>query len=320
MKKPKIERSKTTKKSQKSKDNMMVNFKNLIGGSKPVKTPKGFREIPFIHALMEYSKPLFDRELSSHDKMNAILNIGQQLWNYHIGLQGIHKTNVDRNSIKKAIIKHLKYSETRAEEFIDEMLERKTYLFPPEMQPAMGLSLLMRVEKEVVIEKFDYNRLTFSEEELPPDSDDTKAIEALKQMDKFIEDEVEYEVWESSYFEMEDLCTDAYSKWLQLKGIKEYSDVFSHFSRVFLNFVYMYGHNQVVLVKNVPLAYLSEFFESHVIRKTMFSPEEYVLCPPAIKYFYTFLKEKKYISSVTDIHKKIDTQETKFIKILKQRG
>ena len=62
-----------------------------------------------------------------------------------------------------------------------------------------------------------------------------------------------------------------------------------------------------------------EFFEDFLIRKMMVEPAQYILWPPALKFFYLFLHEKGYLNKSDKIIGQIDKIEPYFIKVLKHQ-
>ncbi len=51
-------------------------------------------------------------------------------------------------------------------------------------------------------------------------------------MDHYIAKGVEYKEWEDHYFSMEEKCEDRFEKWLNIKGVRKYSENFSFHIKV----------------------------------------------------------------------------------------
>jgi hypothetical protein len=112
-----------------------------------------------------------------------------------------------------------------------------------------------------------------------------------------------------------------YRKWLNKKGLTEFDQIFPSNLELWLDLIYRYMHDDLVLLKSVPHEYSEEFFFDFLLRKLVAEPHEYVLYPPALKFFYKFLREKGYIAeSVSeDIIETIDKIEPQFIDLLRER-
>lgn len=118
---------------------------------------------------------------------------------------------------------------------------------------------------------------------------------------------------------MEEKCKERYEKWLMFKGVKEYSVGFPFHIQTYLNFVYLYMHEDNICLKTVLPIYIEEFFIDHLLRKVMVEPQEYIEWSPAIKLLYNFLYEIGYIKSPEKIIKLLEGIEPYFIKILRDR-
>jgi len=96
--------------------------------------PKGFRPVSTTQAMMEYAAPLMAYvEDGTIADPNDALQVGLLLWNYTlpevpVGHEAIAAS--DRRPNRD----HATHGPGAAEAFCDEMIERKAYLFPDEMQ------------------------------------------------------------------------------------------------------------------------------------------------------------------------------------------
>ena len=77
-----------------------------------------------------------------------------------------------RGEIVAHIETTLQMDRQEAEAFYDEMIERKAYLFPDEIQPEGAMTMFMRKEVEYLITPFEESQLHLSDEIIPPDGDD----------------------------------------------------------------------------------------------------------------------------------------------------
>jgi hypothetical protein len=285
-----------------------------------IEAPTGFRPVSMSQAMMEYAQPVMDRiEIDNIQEANIALEIATLLWNYTIMLEG----GKENKKIKKEIVEKIKtifvINKGEASDFLDQMTERKKYLFPQDIQPKSGTTMFIKKEVSHLITDFNYNKLDVSDILLEPDEQDKELIDIINQMDKYISENVDYEMWEDHYFSMEESCKDRFEKWLIAKGLSEYSDTFPFYIDVYLNFIYRYLHDDIVTLKSVPPIYFEEFFFDHILRKVVAEPHEYVNWPPAMKLFYRFLYEKGYLADPESITNRISKFEPSFIEILREK-
>jgi hypothetical protein len=285
-----------------------------------MEAPDGFLPISMTQAMMEYAKPLM--ELSESDDIkdqNNILQIVMILWNYTIMLEDGNVSKEMKTKIIDSIKSTFGMNDKDTTELFKKMVERKNYLFPPKIQQKPSMTMFMRKEISNLITTFNYNKLDLLDDAIPPDTKDKALVKAIIKMDEFITDEADYDDWEDHYFSMEEECADRFNKWLNDKGLAEYSEDFPYWTQTYLNFIYRYMHDDLVLLKEVQPIYLEEFFADYVLRKIMVEPHEYVQFIPAIKIFYTFLHEKGYINNPEPMIELLDTFEPMFIEILRKR-
>ena len=86
-----------------------------------------------------------------------------------------------------------------------------------------------------------------------------------------------------------------------------------------MNFVYRYLHDDIVTLKSVQPIYFEEFLFDYVLRKVMMEPHEHVYWTPALKLFYQFLSEKKYVDAPSQFVEIVDVLERQFIEVLRER-
>ncbi len=285
--------------------------------------PDGFRPVSIGQALMEYGKPLTELDINNdvQDIDEVILQIATEFWNYNISLDDGKKDEKTKDDIIKLLSSTFAMIEEQAVDFFNKMVDRRNYLFPPEIQPKspMTMTIFMRKEVQHLITEFSYNKLKFSDDLIQPDEKDKDMIKMINKMDDYISNGEDYDEWEDHYFSMEEECTDGYAKWLNDKGLSEYSSDFPFYVENFLNFIYRYDHDDIALLKSVSFIHLEEFFTDYVLRKVIVEPNEYVYCPPALKLFFTFLYEKGYFNNPERIIEMIDKIEPYFIEILRKR-
>jgi hypothetical protein len=280
--------------------------------------PNGFRPISTTQAMLEYAAPIMAYvENGTVADPNDALQVGLLLWN-----STLPAVPVAMRQARSAIVAHiettLQMDRQEAEAFYDEMIERKAYLFPDEMQPAGAMTMFMRKEVEYLITPFAESQLHLSDEIIPPHGDDDTFLHALEQLEARIDFGEDYGDWESDFFAMQDLCCGRYHHWLRAKGVPEtLSQQFSFCIEPYLTFIYQYDAGSVLDV--LPNA-MEEFFMDWLIRKVMVKPPEYTQWPPALRLFYRFLSEKGYLDDPEPILQGLYAIEPAFIALVKQRS
>jgi hypothetical protein len=284
--------------------------------------PEGFRSISMSQAMMEYAKSIMEfvkDEENNLGHVNAVMQVSMLLWNYSTAVQ----RGSEDKKLEKEVLGILKtffgLDKTNAQALLTKMVERHGYLFPKEIQPEMSMFMFIRKEKQYLIKPFDYNQLVLSSETIPPDQNDRDLINKIKELDSYIREGAEHEMYEGLLVSLKDECVVVFEEWLIAKGLEDYAEVFSSRLSIYFDFIYGYMHNDIVILESVSHTYLVEFFEDFLLRKLMTEPTEYVYWPPALKLFYQFLFEKKYIDNYKKIIGKIDKVEPYFIKVLKKQ-
>jgi hypothetical protein len=303
----------------KKKSSNFSGIKQLINRSplSEMQSPDGFIPVSMTQAIMEYAKPFMD--ISENADQNEIFQIVQSVWNYTIMLENGEPCEDTKKKIVNSIASVYGMDINNANVFFEKMVQRKIDLFPPEMQKKPSMTMLMKKQATAPIKAFNYNSLNLSGNPIPPDTKDKTLINAINKMDQFMLDKADYDDWESDYFSMEKASSDRFSKWLKDKGLTKYSQDFPYWAEIYLNYIYRYMHNDIVLLKKVPKIYIEEFFADYVLRKVMVEPHEYVEFIPAIKAFYTFLHEKGYFDNPKPMIELLSAAEPLFMKILKKR-
>jgi hypothetical protein len=286
-------------------------------GGEP-EAPTGFRPISTTQALVEYAAPIMAYvEDGTVADPNDALQVGLLLWNSTLPEVPVAMRQ-SRGEIVAQIETTLQMDRQEADAFYDEMIERKAYLFPDEIQSEGAMTMFMRKEVEYLITPFEESQLNLSDEIIPPNGDDDTFLNALEQLDARIDFGEDYGDWESDFFEMKDLCCERYHHWLRAKGVPEtFSQQFSFCIEPYLNFIYQYDAGSVLDV--LPYA-IEEFFMDWLMRKVMVKPPEYTQWPPALRLFYRFLSEKGYLDDPEPMLKGLYAIEPEFIALVKQRS
>ena len=268
--------------------------------------------------MIEYAAPLMAYvEDGTVADPNDAFQVGVLLWN-----STLPDVPVPMRQSRGEIITHIEttlhMNRQEAEAFYDEMIARKAYLFPEEMQPERAMTMFMRKEVEYLITPFEESQLHLSDESIPPNDDDATFVKALEELDARIDFGEEYGDWEADFFAMKDLCCERYVYWLQAKGVPEtVREQFSACLEPYLTFIYQYDAGSVLDV--LPDA-LEEFFMDWLMRKVMVKPPAYTQWPPALRLFYRFLSEKGYLDDPEPILQGLYAIEPAFIALVKQRS
>lgn len=284
-----------------------------------IQAPEGFRNISQTQAIMEFARPLM-RRTESEDDLNGAMQAAMAFWNYALIVQKGGADPKLEKMLRKALKSSLGMKKGEADDFIQMMVERYAYLFPEAVQPPPGTPFMF-IRKEVrhLIRPFDYDKLKLSEEIIPPDADDLALLAKLRELDRFILENGEYSEYESLFFEVKDDLIDRFDFWLNAKGCPGDTQDLSFCLGIYLDFIYAYGHEELVSLKSAPFESIAEFFSDFLLRKMMTEPEDYVNWPPAIRMFYRFLYEKKYIDKPDVMTPYIDKIEPEFIELLKRQ-
>lgn len=287
-----------------------------------IDVPEGFRAVTTTQAVMEYGQPVMDLvEEGNTDGLSAAMNLVMQIWNYTNMLEeGTHDDKLTAD-ISRQLISTFRMDKKDVQAFLNRMVERKNHLLPQDIQPEFTRYSFIRKEVSHIIPRFDYDANGLSDELLPPDDDDSKLIDMIRQMDRNIADRVDYSDYEKFCMDMEQKCREQYGKWLTGKGLDdELACDLSSNIELFLDFVYRYLHEDVVTLEYVPPDYLAEFFMDFVMRKVVTKPHMYVRYPATVKYVYRFLSEKGYaIKQLDETLNFIDETETQFLKMLREQ-
>ncbi len=287
-----------------------------LGGEPDV--PTGFRPVSTTQAMIEYAAPIMAYvEDSTVGNPNDALQVGLLLWNSSKPEVPVAMRQ-PRGEIVAQIKTTLQMDRQEADAFFDEMIERKAYLFPDEIQPEAAMTMFMRKEVDYLITPFEESQLNLSDELVPPDDDDDTFFDALRQLDACIDAGEDDGDWESDFFEMKELCCDRYHHWLRAKEVPEtFSDPFSACIEPYLNFIYQYNAGDLLDV--LPYA-IEAFFMDWLMRKVMVKPPEYTQWPPALRLFYRFLSEKGYLDDPEPIIASLYDIEPEFITLVKSRS
>jgi len=306
--------------SQKKKTSIIPGIQQLFNNTpiSQVESPDDFIPISLSQAIMEYAKPFM--EMSKGNDAEKVFQIVQTSWNYTIMLEGGKKSEEAKTKLENSIAKMYGMDLKNASDFLEKMVQRKKDLFPPEMQQQKpSMTMFMKKQATAPITAFNYKKLNLSGDSIPADTKDKALINAIIKMDQFIIDQVEYDDWEAHYLSLEEACSDRYKKWLNDKNMSEFCHDFPYWVEIYLNYIYRYMHNDIVLLKDVQPIYMKDFFSDYVLRKVMAEPHEYVRLIPALKAFYIFLHEKGYFESPEPMTELLDIAEPIFFKTLKKR-
>lgn len=321
-------KSKSDEKKKKKRSLRLVKEKdrqNITKISRPglpyMGAPEGFRSISISQAIMEYSKPVMELVQENDTKgFNEAIQVGMMLWNYSLSLEngqrGDHQLKKGAQGI---LAESFGLSDENAASLITKMTERYQYLFPEAIQPKRTPFMFIRKETRHLIRPFDFSRLNLSSAVIPPDKKDEKLIRNLLKLEKDIEDGKDWDDFKKLFNKVKEQSEGCFKVWLMAKGVKDEAENFASCPLIYLDFIYGYGHDDLVSLKSVPNIYFQEFFEDFLIRKMMAEPEEYTEWPPALKLFYRFLQEKGYLDNAEDIIEVIDHIEPYFIAVLKKQ-
>lgn len=282
--------------------------------------PEGFRSISMSQAMIEYAEPLMQYCEDDEKNFQAVMQAATVLWNYSVSLKQGEKDKKIEKDLLHAISAGFGLERSEADALVTKMVERYRYLFPEDKQPEPRTPFMF-IRKDVrhLIKPFDYEKLTISDEIIPPDEDEREFIKRIQQLDSYINDGADYSFYEKFFFSLQDESRKLFEKWLVAKGLKNYAEDFSFCPDIYLNFIYAYIHDEIIILNSIPPIYFVEFFEDYLLRKMMVKPHEYISWPPALKLFYQFLHEKGYLDNHKEMIGEIDVVEPYFIEVLRKQ-
>ncbi|MFH1702107.1 MAG: hypothetical protein ABIB41_01580 [Nitrospirota bacterium] len=326
-KKKGVEKRHTKSREKKKKNRALKLVKSRQGpqvitrpGLPHMGAPEGFRSISMSQAMMEYGKPIMKYFEDDENGYNDALQISMGLWNYALAVEKGDEDKKIGQEMLKAMRKALRLDKDEAQSLFTKMIERRAHLFPPDIQPKPGTPFMF-IRKEVrhLFRSFDYGKLVISDKIMSPDQKDSDLIKKINTLDELVSDGAEYGKYEELFNSLKDECEDLFEKWLVTKGLKDDVKDYSFCLQTYLDFIYGYIHDDIVVLKSVPNIYFVEFFEDYLLRKMMVEPNEYVFWPPALKLFYQFLNEKGYLDNHEEVIRNIDKVEPYFIEVLKKQ-
>jgi hypothetical protein len=285
--------------------------------------PEGFRAIGMAQAIMEFGKPLekyLGRETQGMDDLNKLMQPAMLLWNHALSVEKAEADGPETAEVVKVISKTFGLKEDEAEALRISMVERRKWLFPEEVQPEDKMSMFMIIRKETLAEimPFNYDRLRYSCNSVPPGKEDLVLVEKLRKLDLFMEDEADYDEYEKLVMDTKDLAEKRFKQWLADRGFPEEFHGLAGCIYNYFDFVYGYMHDHIITLKTITPGYLTEYFEDFLIRKVYCEPQEYVEWPPAIKLFYLFLKDKGYMEDIASATSMLNALEQRFIDVLRK--
>lgn len=290
-----------------------------------VEPPKGFIAISSSQAVMEYAKPLMEKNAESMEELNRRMELASSLWNLSVSSQKKDRPEYARwmEKAKASVGKILNLNGEERDRYIGEMIERQIHLFPEEVQPPPPSPFMyMRKEVSYLIRPFDYGRIRFrADVDVTPDEEDRRLVGKIEELDAHIRRGSDYSAFEALALSIEEDCAGLFKKWLIAKGFEDNPEEYAHCLDIYITFIYRYLHDDLVLLKTVPPPYLIEFFEDFLLRKVICEPTEFLYWPPSLKLFYRFLNEKGYMSSqeTNILLGCLDGMEPHFLDILQKR-
>lgn len=100
--------------------------------------PDGFRAIGMAHAMMEYGKPLndyFGKTPQGMNDLNKLMKLSMLLWNHALDEEKGEARSARKSEVVTALSEAFGLNGEATEALRDRMVERRSWLFPPEVQP-----------------------------------------------------------------------------------------------------------------------------------------------------------------------------------------
>ncbi len=290
----------------------------MMGGALgETSAPEGFRPITSTQAMIEYGKPLVDAMGGdSVEALNSAFGMVTLLWNLSIAYD--QDDCGDPISMRKKVVddlmKTLKQSKQEVEALIDEMLERKAWLLPPDIQPRFSMTMFIRKEKRHEIPDFKESELDLSDAGYEPSAEDDSLRVMLVELDAMVA-ECDYSEWESHFFRTSTVVVERFSNWLELKEQSEYLETFAYAVETYFRFAFCYDGCDLSSPASVQL---DDFFQGYVLRKVHLEcPDVFAQWPVALKLFYDFLSDIGYVEDSATARERISMVQSDFINTLK---
>ncbi len=146
--------------------------------------PEGFRSIGMAQAMMEYAKPLMGLVEGGEEDFEGATQAAMVLWNYALSVEEGHENRKIEKDIVKAIMACFGLDETSALALFAKMIERRSHLFPPDIQPKGSPFMFIRKEVRHIIRPFDYDTLSgLCDKSIPADDKDQALVERINELD-----------------------------------------------------------------------------------------------------------------------------------------
>jgi len=263
-----------------------------------LKDLKDFRPLPFMQAMMQYARPLMDMSPGEDvTPASEIFSTAVSIWNYAGQPEDAAQAETEQRKLVKAIAKTFRLDKAEGKRILDMMVERREFLMPSDLQLFDPFFLVVRRDVSYLLTEFDYGRLEFSMDPVPPQPEDEAWLADLQDLDSWMQDGAEVWECEKEAMEIKEALLDSYSRWLHAKGLGDYADDFDFFAGVYLEFVYETDHREAVTLKSVPDPILEHFFSDFVLRKALTTPTKYPTCPASVIFLYSFLQDKGYMAN-----------------------
>ena len=287
-----------------------------------IAAPEGYIAVSSSQAMMKYGEPVMDMlESKKLEDINEVFGVVTLIWNYAISLNNKlleGDTKKEKAEIIRTMRKKLLIDKSEADDFLELMIKRKNRLLPHDIQPLGTMTMYMLKEKEYDLEAFDYALIEKVDKHYVATNDDKDLKRDLNKFDLKVLN-LDYDEWEKDFFEISERCEVSYENWLDFHEIGEYKEDFPSDIHLFLDFLYRYGHDENVSLKNISFAIFDEFFSDFLLRKVMVDPDEYPRWFPAIKLFYEHLQDIGYVENINEIIKTLNGVEPGFVKTLQTR-
>jgi hypothetical protein len=324
-----LRRVKIKESSPSEKADLHVTITRCSDGVAPlpgeIQPPPGFKLVSLTQAMVEYAWPLlqipYAEDIDEHediDESHDGMWIAVEIWNCSNSGKSGKAARSAKNEIIDKIRKIKGISDQEADELFKKMLERKSFLFPEELQPEGLPFKVMRKVISHLITPFDQGRLTLPAQPIPPDKEDKSFISNLKKLDSVYMRKADYGEYVNIFRYVSKNCNGLFGKWLMIKGVDEFREDLVWLPEIFCHFVYSGVGRDRFVIKSIRRPNLALFFLEFVLEEICVEPLFYTYFPASMKLFYRFLCEKKYLDDPAPIMAAIDEIEPHYIERLRE--
>jgi hypothetical protein len=267
---------------------------------------EGFRPISIAQAMMEYGRPLVESLAPQNaDDMEGAQLMVSTLWNLAISIERGETSNDSREKVVRAFAEVLEQPEDQVDAMVQVMLDRKTWLFPPDLQPDMSMLMIMRKEERHDITFVTEASLLAGDPAYSANDDDNALHDQLVDLDLKIANEDDGDEWQDALNDVKEEADRRFRAWLEPRVAAEHLDDLLFVVNLFMDFAYFFLGCSMTSLRQQDF---EEFFLEFILQKVnLDDPTCMEKWPAALKLFYSFLADVGYVDDAQSARSHIDS-------------